>query len=163
MKTIDIRVNEALIKKYDPCPKGVVNFNKHYTDISIKTLINSSNISYGDKIWLLKQIVPSELMVLWSIDSAFAAYEYSPNVIYRYSCDFAFNASNDATFADYAANNIVIPTDDTPMNVAGYAISAANYAVDAAKCAVDAADFYDKDNAQNERLQALLYLIENEG
>ena len=129
MKTKDIRVNKELIMKYDPCISGLDNFNKHYKDISIKKLINSKNISYEHKVWLLRHIVPPDLLVLWAIDSSFAAYEYS---------HISANA------ADYAAG------------AAGAAANAAVYAADAANYA-NAANY-----AKNERLQSLLYFIENE-
>jgi hypothetical protein len=140
MKTKDIRINEALIMKYSPCREGVANFNRHYKDISIKTLINSKNISYDDKIWLLRIIVPKELMVLWSIDSSFVTYEYS--VIYFTYRDFASDAASNAANAasDYS-------------NAAHYAVTAAAYAAHAAR---------GDGNAQNKRLQALLYFIEGE-
>ena len=136
MKTKDIKINEALIMKYSPCREGLANFNRHYKDISIKTLINSKNISYDDKVWLLRIIVPKELMVLWSIDSAFAAYEYS-----AYG-PFASAAARDAANAasDYS-------------NAAHYAVIAAAYAAHAAR---------GDGNAQNKRLQSLLYFIKNE-
>ena len=114
MKTKDIRINKELIMKYKPCIEGVDNFNKHYTDISITELINSENISYVHKVWLLVHIVPKELMILWAIDSSFAAYEHSVIAAYAAACA-----------AIYAANG-------------------ASY------------------NAKNERLQSLLYFIENE-
>ena len=142
MKTRDIRVNKELIMKYETCIEGLDNFNKHYTDISIKTLINSEKISYDDKIWLLRIIVPKELMVLWSIDSAFAAYEYS--VIYSVYWDFASNAASNAANA----------ASDYP-NAAHYAVIAASNAANYA-----ASDSFSWNEAKNERLQSLLYFIE---
>jgi len=147
VKTKDIRINEALIMKYEPCLGGLANFNRHYKDISIKTLINSKNISYDDKIWLLRIIVPKELMVLWAIDSSFATYEYS--VIYSVYWDLASDAANYATTA--AANAANAASDYS--NAAHYAVIAAAYAAHAARG--DA-------NARKERLQSLLYFIENE-
>jgi len=143
MKTKDIRVNEELIMKYKPCLDGLANFKKHYKDISIKQLINSKKISYDHKVWLLKHIVPTELLVLWAIDSSFAAYKYSDttNRAAYYSEQAAYYAAyNDDYYAEYVAYNAV------------RAASAANAAANAANGAT----------AQNERLQALLYFIEGE-
>ena len=77
MKTKDIRVNAKLIMKYEPCLGGLANFKKHYKDISIKELINSKNISYDDKIWLLKRIVNIDLLDPWAIDNSIASYKNS--------------------------------------------------------------------------------------
>ena len=156
MKTIDIRINAKLIRKYEPCIEGLANFNRHYKDISIKTLINSKKISYEHKIWLLKRIVNIDLLILWSIDSSFAAYKYSVIKFDYYAADAA-DAASDYSNAAYHAI--------TAANAAEYAITAyyaAYYAAYAAEYAANAADFYDKDNAKNERLQALLYFIETE-
>jgi len=147
MKTKDIKINEALIMKYSPCREGLANFNRHYKDISIKTLINSKNISYDDKVWLLRIIVPKELMVLWSIDSCFATYEYS--VIYSVCWDLASDA---ADYAITAAANAANAASDY-SNAAHYAVIAAAYAAHAAR---------GDGNAQNKRLQSLLYFIEGE-
>jgi len=157
MKTIDIRINAKLIRSYKPCIDGIVNFNKHYTDISIKQLINSKNISYRDKLWLLKKIIPTELLILWAIDSAieseasaFAACEYSATYS---ACEYSVISSTYRDFAFEAATTAANAVSDC-SNAAYHAGLAASYAAQAARS---------YDNAQNERLQALLYLIENEG
>jgi len=138
VKTKDIKINAKLIRSYKPCIEGLANFNRHYKDISIKTLINSSNISYEHKVWLLRHIVPPDLLVLWAIDSSFAAYEYSDITAAANAAEYAANSAYYATkAAAYAAN------------------AAANYAY-AANGAANGA------SAQNERLQALLYFIEGE-
>ena len=77
MKTKDIRINAKLIRSYKPCLNGLKNFNKHYTDISIKQLINSKKISYDDKVWLLKRIVNIDLLDPWAIDNSIASYKNS--------------------------------------------------------------------------------------
>ena len=139
MKTKDIRINAKLIRSYKPCIEGLANFTEHYKDISIKELINSKNISYEHKVWLLRRIAPTGLLVLWAIDSAFAAYEYaniSSNYYAADSADYAIAAANAADYAAY------------------YASDAADYAVNGAANGA---------SAKNERLQALLYFIENEG
>jgi hypothetical protein len=167
MKTKDIRVNKELIMKYEPCLDGLANFNAHHTDISITELINSENISYEHKVWLLRHIVPPDLMVLWAIDSSFAAYEYS--VIYVNNNIYADNAlyyAANAANAPYYATNYYADAAYYAANAANAADSAdsadtANYAVYAAVYAANGAA--NGANAQNERLQALLYLIENEG
>jgi len=146
MKTKDIRINAKLIRSYKPCIEGLANFTEHYTDISIKQLINSKKIDYEHKVWLFKKIVPIDLLILWAIDSAFAAYEYANISSNYYTADAA----------DYAI------TADNAAYYAATAIYAADYAANAAYYAANGADFYDKDNAKNERLQALLYFIETE-
>ena len=150
VKTKDIRVNKELIMKYRPCPDGLDNFNKYYKDISIKELINSKKISYKHKVWLLRRITPTDLLVLWSIDSAFAAYEYSDTTNRA-----AYYAEHTAYHAEYAANA------EYTAYYAGYAAYYAVRAAEAVYYAFNSAFF--KDNAQDERLQALLYFIETEG
>ena len=166
MKTKDIRINAELIMRCDSYLAGSDNFNKHYKDISIRTFINSKNISYYDKIWLLKQIVPKELMVLWAIDSSFAAYEYS--VIYVNNNIYADNAlyyAANAANAPYYATNYYVNAAVCAANAADTADTAdtantANYAVYAAVYAANGAA--NGASAQNERLQSLLYFIEGE-
>jgi len=163
MKTIDIRINEKLIRRYEPCLDGLDNFNEYYTDISIKKLINSKKISYEHKVWLLKYIVPVDLLVLWAIDSSFAAYEYPNIAAAANAADYAANAAYHATKADYYATNAAA----NYAKAADYAINAANaaaYAIKAADYAIKAdyhATFFAA-NAKNERLQSLLYFIEGE-
>jgi len=145
MKTKDIRINAKLIRSYKPCIEGLANFTEHYTDISIKEFINSKNISYNHKVWLLKHIVPTDLLVLWAIDSSFVAYKYY---------DISTNAADYAAGAAGAAANAAVYA---PYYAAGAAANAAVYAADAAANGANGA------NSQNERLQSLLYFIENEG
>jgi len=159
MKTKDIRINKELIMRYNPCLEGLDNFNKHYTDISIKELINSENISYDHKVWLLKHIVPTDLLVLWAIDSSFAAYEYSAtaNRAAYYAEQAAYYAAyNDDYYAEYVAYNAV--------RAANAANAAANAALSATATATYAYryDGISVHDAQDERLQSLLYFIENE-
>jgi len=150
MKTKDIRINKELIMKYKPCIEGVDNFNKHYTDISITELINSENISYYNKVWLLRYIVPVDLLVLWAIDSSFAAYEYSVISSNYYAITAAVDAANAADYAITAPYYAANAAANAATNAAYYAITAADYAANGA-------------SAQNDRLQSLLYFIENEG
>ena len=154
MKTIDIRVNEELIMKYYPCREGLDNFNKHYKDISIKEFINSEKISYDDKIWLLRIIVPKELMFLWAIDSSFAAYKNSVISSNYYTITAAANAAYYAANGAYYAANAA--------DAANAAANAPYYAVNASREVIGGSVLNTID-AQKERLQALLYFIENEG
>jgi hypothetical protein len=153
MKTIDIRINEKLIRRYEPCLDGLANFNEHYTDISIKKLINSKKISYEHKVWLLRIIVPIDLLVLWAIDSSFAAYKYPDITAAANAADHATNAAYYATKADDYATNAAA----NYANAAYFAIKAADYAIKADYHAT----FYAA-KAKKERLQSLLYFIENE-
>ena len=156
MKTVDIRINEKLICRYGPCLEGLDNFNEYYTDISIKELINSEKIDYEHKVWLLKYIVPIDLLVLWAIDSSFAAYEYPSISAAANAADYASDAAYHATKADYYATNAAA----NYAKAADYAINATNVAAYAIKAA-DYATFFAA-NAKKERLQSLLYFIENE-
>ena len=158
MKTKDIRINKELILKYNPCLDGLDNFNMHYTDISIKKLINSKKISYDHKVWLLRRIAPTGLLVLWAIDSSFAAYKNFDNNSNYYGPYHATKAA--ACAADYAADAAANNAPYSAATAAVYAADAEYYAAFAASYAAHPAHFYE--NAQNERLQALLYFIENE-
>jgi len=149
MKTKDIRINEKLIRSYKPCIEGLTSFTEHYKDISIKTLITSKKISYEHKVWLLGHIVPPELLVLWAIDSSFAAYKYS-DIRFDYYASGAADAAADAMY--YVNNNTYYATN-----------AAANYAVNAAYFSAPYNSVTAYYNAQKERLQSLLYFIENEG
>ena len=167
MKTKDIRINEKLIRSYKPCIEGLTSFTEHYKDISIKTLITSKKISYEHKVWLLGHIVPPELLVLWAIDSSFAAYKYS-DIRFDYYASGAADAAADAMYyvnnntyyaisaAVYAANAAYFAAPYSSFTAAVYAVNAAYFS--APYNSVTA--YY---NAQKERLQSLLYFIENEG
>jgi len=135
MKTKDIRINKELIMKYEPCLGGLANFKRHYTDISITELINSENINYDHKIRLLRHIVPTELLVLWALDGSIAAYEYS------------------ACYEVYAAAVAsIIANAGYPDYVSRFAYHTSSY--------IHSSSSWNE--AKNERLQSLLYFIENE-
>ena len=141
MNTKDIRINAKLIRRYDPCLGGLANFKKHYKDISIKELINSKKISYDDKIWLLKRIVNIDLLALWAIDNSIASYKNSV-------CYGVYVA---------AADSIIDKAADYPEYISRFAYYTAAYAASYA-----ASDSISWNKAKKERLQSLLYFIENE-
>jgi len=166
MKTIDIRINQELIKKYKPCPEGIKNFKEYYTDISIEELINSTRISYVDKTWLLKKIVPMDLLVLWAIDSSFSAYDLYLNkeadkyedlrdyhyADFRHVCD---SASEAMEFNYKPATRLnAKDANERREDIAGLSAQAAMIC----SCLE-----LGRGTETTNRLQALLYFIETEG
>ena len=66
------KINVEFIKSFNPCRKGIVNFEKYHSNFngSLEKLLKLDNIPYTDKIWLVAKIVNYKILQQWSLDCA---------------------------------------------------------------------------------------------
>lgn len=65
-------INSELIRKYDPCKRGIDNFKSKYPNFNDKlsVLLRLEGVPYNDKMWLCGKILPEKIAQRWSLECA---------------------------------------------------------------------------------------------
>jgi hypothetical protein len=124
-----IKINNELIKKLNLCENRHENYLKYYknTSFSILEFLDLDNITASDKIWVMVRVLPIDIIEIFTLDCAFAAYDAYADAAY------ADDADTDAyAAAAYAADAAAAYAADAD---AAAAYDAAAYAADAAAAA----------------------------
>lgn len=69
MLTTSLKIDNDLIKNMKPCNSRLNNYLKYYNNCShnYKKFINLENITYDDKVWVLRKLLSKTQAVSWAV------------------------------------------------------------------------------------------------